>query len=538
MIYKENKIKPIYGYFFMTISFLILFSPWQIGSKELYREEGLYAAMVSDIANSSYFTIHGHLTSIQPLFAHIAEILTICGLPIEFAMRSIGLFAIILLSSLAFFATSRSAEDKNTGYIAACITFSSFIILLKSLHGGIFFAGSFFIALGWFLWFRFAIQTKSWRYAWSFSILSAFIAFLFLGYSACFYFFFPLLFMRRPLTIWKRLNSLSFYIPAFILLTILFLWLCFTWNAIGISSNTPTIGDSFLLTYLIHLIKFPFEIILKLMPWSLIGWVPFCVKFQNMDKRPIISRYLRIIFTSLFFWFWLNPFVDSDYYILLITPFSIMVAINYDIVIRKYGHNLFKVIKYLSIIIFVLSFISFIFFITPISFLTYIADNFSENISKGIAFKNEYLISSIIKILLSMIISLYIYFYKKFKDRNIWTHLTLLSMSFILIFWAIKIPYESQVTYKKDCAEEIKALLKEKANNIKANVIYKKASLNLYGTAYYSGFYFIRIDDLKKLPKEENIIYLTNSAPTSERKWSKLGNVLYKKHKLSLWLGE
>jgi len=531
MIYKEIKLKPIQAYLFIFVSSLLLFSPWQIGIKELFRNESYYAAMISDISNSSFFTIHSSITSISPLFAYIAYILTELGLEVELSIRLIGLLSIFCLSCLAYFATSRSIASRTGGFVAASVVLSSFLIIQKSLHNSIFFAGVLPISLGWFFLFHFGIRKHSWRRAWGFSLFFALLGVLFLGYSALFYFCLPLIFMRRPLTIWKRLHFIHFYIPFTLLIMIIFIWLYLTRNSIKISSFTFN-NEHFILNYLSHLIKYPFEIMLRFMPWSLIGWAPFCITFQNMDKRPIISRYLRIIFISLFFYFWFNPYTNSTYYILLITPFAVMCGINYQVVIRKYGCIFLKTIKYIAIGIAFLALASLLYFLLPSEWLS------SYELSKGHIFREAYRASSIVKLSLSCIICLFLILYKKHKFKTIWTNITLLSIAFVLIFWAVKIPYESQSVYKRTCAIQIKETIKEypKLNDYK--IIYKKDSLSLYGTSYYSGFQFISISDLEKLPKKRNVIYLTDEIPTTKRKWEKLGEILYKKHKLSIWLGK
>ena len=47
--------------------------------------------------------------------------------------------------------------------------------------------------------------------------------------------------------------------------------------------------------YMMHLISFPVGVIMRLLPWTIFIWAPFCVGLHPLDEHPIYSRFLRTI---------------------------------------------------------------------------------------------------------------------------------------------------------------------------------------------------------------------------------------------------
>lgn len=96
-------------------------------------------------------------------------------------------------------------------------------------------------------------------------------------------------------------------------------------------------AENSFLEYLLKLLCFPVEFAVRLLPWTLIAWVPFCVALQALDETPIFSRYLRTLTIATFGLLWLLPDNDPRDFLFLLGPLSILVGINYELAMRRYG---------------------------------------------------------------------------------------------------------------------------------------------------------------------------------------------------------
>ena len=77
-------------------------------------------------------------------------------------------------------------------------------------------------------------------------------------------------------------------------------------------------------------LTFPLMLPVRLLPWSIIAWLPFCVALQTTDQTPIFSRYLRTLTLSTLLLLWLMPAHDARELLYLLGPLAIQTGLFYD----------------------------------------------------------------------------------------------------------------------------------------------------------------------------------------------------------------
>ena len=432
-VYTETTLKKSHAIFFIAIIFLIMYPLWLIGDRELYWSEGLYAVEAAGI--EYWFPIvraHGIIqTNSFPLFPWVAKALhQLSGLPITFILRSIVIIALGGIVTLVWHTARRTAGIKAAS-VAAAVMMSTAIIFEKGLDGYPEIVAMFFLTTAWLLWFYIGTIKNSWSLAWIAGYFFCGLAFYTIGWQAIIIFTVPLIFMRRPLTIWSKIGKPGFFAGLAILLGFIMLWLvpCLR-NSQSLSFiNLPTTTWS---NYLIHLLTFPFEVLLRFLPWSIIAWAPFCVALIPLDKTPVFSRFLRTIAYSLFFLIWLNPSTDSRNIIFIVPPVAILSGIYYSIVIRRYGRQMQMLMKQLSFLAIIAGIVIFSVYLLPVTW-------WSELVSmrRGMNFVNnqKYLYLSLFYGCL--LCGLGIWLCSKMGKVRIWQFILIMTLCLTTLFWAI-----------------------------------------------------------------------------------------------------
>ncbi len=544
MIYQEKENNRFKIAIILILTFIIIYSPWTLGLREIYRMESFLAAMMTEMNLLPIPQAHGEIVFAPPLFSYFSSIFYKFGVPIEYSLRSFNLIILLLLSTLSWI-IAKSASNKTSAAIAATITFSSFLTMNKFLLSDMKLLGFLFINIAWIRWFYLGyvknipyaanpqltqeeknkIRNKwinrSWRSIFIFTIPIYFS----MGGIGLFYLFFPLFFMRRPLTLWKRFNARSMWIGlASLTVLILFLKIYF-WDISDISfKNYSTTFPE----YLQHIIFFPIKIIAEFMPWSIIAWTPFCAAFLPLERTPILSKFLRIIFISFFFLFWLNPYFETSDLILIVMPLAVMTALNYWLVIRRYGKNLLKIINAFSILFLLVAILGISLYLIPLE----ISEKYIPS-TLGFKYVKTNMINGLVILSFTILISFFIIFKK--KNRAVWTHLILLSISYALLNLASVRMYRDQTYEKRRFADKLLSVFKDD----KPKLIYRDEKTIVYGA-----FNYLKTK-IKILKNEENIEYnqgkiflITTDIPTIENiKWTKISSVIYKEVSYSLWEG-
>jgi hypothetical protein len=543
VIYEEKYPKTIISIIALIIIFLILYSPWHWGLKELFGSEGKYAALALDMNLLTPSTIaQGKTLSFYfPMYPWIVAIAYKLGFSIEIGLRGVSVLALSIIG-IVVFETGRRISGIQAGIIAAAVMVANIYVLDKANDGNPFTLGVLFLLLAWLTWYLFGALRGDWDTSWIVSMLFCGLAFYTIGWIALVYFFVPLIFMRRPLTVWNKLPLNGFYIGICILAAFVLLWFIPRMTDI---INNPF--DSFNVFQKLaannfqNFLLYPLAICGGLMPWTIIAWPSFCVAYFPLDKNPIFSRFLRTLFLSLFVVLWINPFTEARDAIILIPPIAILTGTNYWLVVRRNGYALHKLLHLITIVLFIIISVSFILFWVPLSWwhsfplLKWVHTSFLSN---GISFFSDMFLWGVIQCGLGILISLYLLVMYK-RKLAIWSHALGICLVFMLGFWSITYPYKTlSDDGKKTASVFIHSLGKNYSKNL---ILYTSSQISdIYVLGCYLGCNIKNLQSLTELPTNKKTVYLISlSAPIyPERQWEKVSEVDYKSKYLSLWKGD
>jgi len=519
-LYKEKKINTVFLILLLVAAFFAIFCPWRLGERELYWDEDYYAVQTLELEHTPSTTFaHGEFTyDSSPLFPLIvAKLKSDLSLPIEFVLRLVSVLALAALSCLVWIA-AKNAGGVKAAAVATAVVISSNIVIEKAIDGYPDVLTLLFLMAGWLLWFSLGVGRGKWNLAWILGFFFCGLAFYTQGFITILYFVFPLIFMRRPMTIWRKLKKPGFPIGLFILLLFVLLWWLPHLIFAGDIEIRPIVfeGED-ILDYLQHLAFFPIDVAMRFMPWTILAWVPFCVAFMPLDKTPIFSRFLRTLFFGIFFALWLMPNFEARSILLLIPPVAILIGINYGLFIRRYGRHFPKFYNYFGWLAILCAGVVMGFYFGPEKWVVSVA-----SFSRGIAFRElaSSQINAYVAAGLMVLIGIILIFYRKIQ---IWIVIMFVGCVPGLFLWSIIIPYKAQAHGKQLLGKQLRDILQEE--NVSANeVIYKSAIKDLYGECYYMGYQVKKIYSLKELPKFKEVIYVisTDYPQVPSREWTNL----------------
>lgn len=519
-LYQENKLNPFLVVLLLATAFAVIFSPWRLGERELYWDEDYYAVQTLELEHSPPITFgHGEFTyDTCPLFPLIVSSLRRdLGLPVEFALRLVSVLGLAGLACLVWIA-ARSAAGLQAAAVATAVMISCNIIIEKTLDG---YPDTFmllFLMAGWLVWFSLGVGRGRWNMAWILGFFFCGLAFYTNGFIAVLYFLFPLIFMRRPMTIWRRLKKPGFILGIIVLLLFIMLWWVPHLVFAGEVELRPFVFEGERVwDYLKHIGLFPLDMFIRFLPWSIIAWVPFCVGFMPLDKAPIFSRFLRTLFFALFFILLFMPNFDARSIIMLVPPVAILTGMYYGFFIRRYGRHFPQFYKYAGWSALLCAAAILMFYLTPGRWLTLFI-----SVPRGISFR--YLVMNQVNACVGTAVMLVIGFILLFcRKLQIWIVLLLTGCIIALFLWSLVIPYKAQASGKLVQGRQFREALQQE--NIPADeVIYKSAIKDLYGECYYMGYRVKKIYSLLELPKDKEVIYLisTDYPQLPTREWTNL----------------
>ena len=370
--------------------------------------------------------------------------------------------------------------------------------------------------------------------AWIWSLILLSLGFLAGGFWVILLFVFPMFFFRRPLSVKSKFRKAGFPIGVAVLVVTVLSWCGPYWTAShAIPLSWLWWNENSFWEYLLKLFAFPFEFAGRLLPWTLIAWIPFCVALQALDTTPILSRYLRTLAIATFGLLWLLPDNDPRDFLYLLGPLSILVGINYDLAMRRYGYRIRKWLVLCEYFVAGLAAAVAIGCFVPDRFLSrFISISHTSEFSDSLAYR----ILAAGAILALLLIALFLHWGR--RSRPVWLMLTTTSVAAAIFFWVVLQPYRAQDHEKRELGERIAAALKPEP----PGTLYKGNILDLYGELYYSGATVRKLQEPVRLPAGEKVVYLlgTEFPQQPDRVWTNLlpSDFTYKNHRLGLWKGE
>ncbi len=517
----EKRIGSKGGIFLCIILFILLFLPWLFSNQELFRQEGLYAASAVDYVDYPWqpslgTTAHAHgvpHSDVWPLYPTMVSLLYRCGIPMENALRIISVTMLGILALITGLSAGYRC-NKRAGIVAACCCFGTLFALEKGCYGGPETMTACFLLAAQLLFFHYGSRLADWNSAWISASLFLSLAFLTSGPVVLFFFVIPLLFLRRPLSFAGKFRTPGFLAGIILLLIVILTWALPMGLSLRSYASSAGWQDIFKGKYWLDVLLFPLEFPLRMLPWSLLMWMPFCVALQSISQAPVFSRYLRTLFFSMFALAWLIPGSSSKLIFFLIGPLSILTGLTYDLGIRRYGLFLRKVLIGGGIF-----FPAAALLIMGVTFLP-------ENIITALGepekmlFRNEipgYIWLALTAILvLTGLAMLYGY---GIRRMPVWIQLFLIC-SGIAIGAAVEfLPYRMMEKNWRTLGNDVREVLPEDAG-----VLYKYNIDGMYCGLFYVKTPVYQLDSLNELDRQKETVYVISSglplAP--DRVWTSL----------------
>ncbi|HCE45206.1 MAG TPA: hypothetical protein DET40_16830 [Lentisphaeria bacterium] len=478
-IYEEHKLTKNKCALILVAAFLIIYMPFQIGSRELRWDEVYYSQMALEmnLLRPNTF-VHGEvIASNYPLYPWIVSVLYKSGFGLEFGLRIVSVVSVMVMSILAWQAGRRSG-GLETAVVSASLLFSSFLLVEKGLDGYPTMLAMLFILSGWIAWFTYGPARGSWDRAWLLSFLFCGLAFYTIGWFGVFIFCIPLIFMRRPMTIWSRFGKPGFFLGLVCLAGFILIWGIPRWMTGSDIPflNIPIKPDDFT-DYLKHILTFPFELAIRLFPLSLFAWPAFCAAYTPLDKNPVFSRFLKTITASLFFFLWFYPFSGPRDYIILVPPMAMLAGLNYWLLVRRLGfqiHSLLKIIAYAGI---ACSILTILFYVVPVAWWSDLLP-----VKKSLGFRTSNFIVGISQAALALIILIMAVRAAPSKCTA-WLNSLGVCCAAALLYWAIIYPYQTYEKRQIELARQIREALGRDFHP--SMTIYKEKNIGLYAVCSY-----------------------------------------------------
>lgn len=586
-VFREKNPSFLFAVLVLAAVFFFCYPVTELGKMELMRQEGFYAAL--SLETGSFPPVsraHGEIVAYTyPLYPLLVKMLYSTGWSMEFSLRILSVIFLALLSLVvgfacyqaaffnSFFALLRgefSPEEvrKNSGKelteeektlplsdkerkkesrraalqaasVGSCIIFATFLAGNKGIEGNPVILTSLLIYGGWLLWFFLGIGKDAWNSAWLLTFLAASAAFYNGGWYALGFFFLPMFFLKRPLRFGSKLRYGGFFAGIIILLLTILLWEIPRWEG----GSLMTLAEHSLIgsfgKYLKKITLIPLELCLFFLPWTFFLYAPLCPALISIDRNRLFMKYLRrlLIFALLFFWF--NPVTESRDFLLIAPVFATLTALDYWIVVRRYGEKICKVILWIAPVFILAGICAVSLYLIPQEFLKKGMKMFTDF---SFPAKNPVCCIPFFLAILSLVSSVLAWWYAfRKKSSCIWLSLLFLFCSAMSLFWAVIVPYQSGEQTKKEAALLLRRALGDSYDP--AMTVYMDGRIDgLYEEGFYLGTKIRKIRELHQITEAEEksifVLSVRNIPPgDTRRNWSKLIQMNYKNQNLYIWKG-
>ena len=509
----------------IIIVFILMYQPWKLSLREVQGNEGFYATVMQEVNFESYPVVTAHNVKVRNsyfLYPHLCRFLQDkFSLGIEEPLRYTAFFWAVAIA-LSAGITAGALRSFKAGLVAFSFFLGCNFVFEKSVLANPTTMAVFFVFLSHISWVYFGFIKTKWNTAWLTSLILLSVAFLCNGFISIIYFAIPLLFTHRPLKVFSKLSKSGFIVGGIILLGVVLLWFVpyLRGNDYG-TINYTIFHAQRLGEWLLHIVYTPFEMIVRLLPWTFIAWLPFCVALRPLDETPVMSHYFRVLFFSEFIIALVNPFGNIICIIYSLAPLAVLCGLSYDIGVRRYSEEIRKLIVLCSYIAIGLGIATIVYCFIPNSLLK----NDLPTFSLGILF---------------LLQAFWIYRYR--KRGQIWLIMLSISCSIGLFYYATMYKYRIKHTLRREIGETIhNSLHADKDVKWKdKKPIYTLNIAGFYNEAVYIEHPIIKVNSLSELPKNEPSVYLLSVGfpQYRDRSWTNLMRTSYQDTGISLWRGD
>jgi hypothetical protein len=546
-IFEEREPGLLAAILIPLIAFMLIFPVWHLGERDLYWTEGEYAAVAQEMGSFPPAAMaHGEIMpDVYPLFPLLASKLhKLSGASMEFCLRFLSVISLAGLGAIVWEACRRTMGLQAAA--AGCaMMISTILVAEKAIDGYPHMMALLLTTSGWLLWFTFGQSRGDWDAAWVSAGLFGGLAFYCNGWEALACYIVPFLFMRRPLSIWSKLNRPGFYTGLALLTAFILIWAIPRWRAgLGMPNLRASLpidsGISFS-DYLEQLAVFPFEAVLRFMPWTLLIWVPFCAAIVPLDKNPLFSRFLKTILVTLFLYLWLVPETQGRDILVLAPPMAMLVAMHYWIAARRHGDAFLWFVKWGALAGFLLSLGCLAFYLLPLESLK----NFLPSFSRDLSYKDSpaLLVRGLVEVSVALLLAASSFWLAKTRSR-VWVALLCLFACGMMLFWAVANPYKANDRSRSKLGRQFYEALANSGANVKAPgfVVYKDSLISgLYSECEYLDCKVRKLNATSLSDQKDKEVYVIALEVPSvpERVWTNLlpPETRYKDRRICLWKG-
>ena len=541
-MYRETAVTPWTGALLIAGVFVLIFGVWVIFPRELHRQECLYAA---EAAEYSFFrpAVTAHETPIRnsyPLYPALASLLNRNGLPMEIALRLITVFFIAAGSVLVFFSAA-TGSGARAGLVSAAMYCSTLLMLDKGVEGAPETMSAFFLLSAQMCFFYFGLRRGRWNAAWPGTALLLAAGYLTGGPPVLVLFIAPLLFLRRLISGKAKYRNWGFPAAAALLALICLGKVAIQWNL----ERTTTGGTLFFTgftdpDYAGEFLLYWFRLPVKLLPWSVIAWIPFCEALQRLDDKPLFSKYLRILVTVTAVLLWLIPGMGTRELLYLPGALSILCGVYYELGMRRFGERLRKLAPAAE---YAAPAIGLLFAVGYFADEKLLGRFFSLGNTLNFRTQPETAVAILAGVIAVLTIGIGLRLFR--KELPVWITLLSLSAMAAIFSGVMLLRYRAQDVQRGAMGRRIRETLERDAGpgGISRIKLYKSGIGDFYGELFYSGVRVARIRSADELPgKGSNVVYLISDGFPQNPRWSWTNllpeGYIYQKQRVMLWRGK
>ncbi|MBR7130532.1 MAG: hypothetical protein IKC82_00895 [Lentisphaeria bacterium] len=486
--------------------FIFLTLPWLISRPELFRQEGIFAAIAAEYTDNLWdpyegITAKAHnvmLSDAWPLYPAVVSLFYRL-MPMESALRLVSVLMLGVLSLLAGI-TAAIRSGKLAGVVAGVFCFSTVFTLSNGIWGGPETMAACFLFAAQLLFFHYGSRYADWNSAWISAAIFLSLGFLTAGPVVIIFFIFPLVFLRRPLSFAGKFRTPGFLAGVILLLIVVLAWalpIGLNWRQYAGNSGVEMVNVGGLFK---DILLFPAKFIFRMLPWSLIIWMPFCVALQAISPVPVFSRYLRTLFFSMLALIWLMPGGSVYRLFFLLAPLAVLLGLNYELGIRRYSAVIRKVLVCCGVFFPVL--------IALILAVTFLPERFLPALDhpEGYFFRNSKGYLYLMLSALSALAVLWGFFSFGNKRFPVWVLIVLLALGIGVFNAAVHLPYRMMDRNWRNFGEDVRRVVPPAASEV-----YKYNIDGMYCGLFYCGIPVKELKSLSVLDKLGDTVYLISS---------------------------
>lgn len=535
-------VRPWCGALLTAGVFMLIFGVWALFPRELFRQECVYAVQALEATlQSPMVTVHETpVRNAYPMYPALCSLIyRFSGLPMEMVLRLVTLLFIAAAAVLVYFSAA-VGNDKRAGLVGAAMYCTTLLMIDKGVSGAPQAMSAFWLLAAQMAFFYFGLRRGRWGIAWPLCAVLLMAGFFTGGFLVIALFVIPLLILRRLLSGKAKFRNFGFFIAAAMVLVGCLLRLAVLWRFEKLTGGGTLFFRGFAdPDYLGDFLLYWFRLPLRLLPWSFIAWIPFCTALQQLDTKPLFSKYLRTLIFVIAALLWLVPKTDERELFYLLGPLAILTGIYYELGMRRFGERLRKLLpvaEYMALLTAMMFFVG----------LWGEEKLLKKVLSLGLTlnFRQAPELFSLVLLAVGCVLGTGVLL-RWFRSRiPVWC--VLLAVSFMggVFYSVIMLRYQAQDNSKGNFGRMVHGIIKKDMGSKSYPLeIYKSGANGLYGELFYTGARIIQLPSADQLPdhRSRTIYFLSSSFPQNPKwSWTNLmpENFTYGGERIMLWRGK